>query len=185
MFSVHVILYNKVRQGTEVSDCGKGYKIMEKKLEIQSLQKYYGKKGNQTKALDGISFQVVDGEFIGIMGSSGSGKTTLLNCISTASRPTGGKILLNGQEIGQFTRKELENYRGRQMGYLFQNFELIDNLTAQENIMLPAAIHHAGDMRLRLQELAACLEIEDIMEKFPAELSGGQKQRTAAARLFY
>lgn len=106
-----------------------------KKLEIESLTKYYGKKENITKALNGISFQVVDSEFIGIMGSSGSGKTTLLNCISTASNPTGGRILLKGQDISKFTRKELENYRGRQMGYLFQNFELIDNMTAAENIL--------------------------------------------------
>ncbi|MBS7007700.1 ABC transporter ATP-binding protein [Anaerostipes sp.] len=156
--------------------------MTEKKLEIQSLKKYYGKKGNLTKALDGISFQVADGEFIGIMGSSGSGKTTLLNCISTASHPTGGKILLKGQEIWKFTRKDLENYRGRQMGYLFQNFELIGNLTAEENIMLPAEIHNEGSMEQRMHELAACLEIEDILDKFPSELSGGQKQRTAAAR---
>lgn len=153
-----------------------------KKLEINSLRKYYGKKENVTKALDGISFQVLDGEFIGIMGSSGSGKTTLLNCISTASRPTGGKIFLNGQEISRLTRKELDFYRGRQMGYLFQNFELIDNLTAEENIMLPAAIHNTGGRKQRLHELAACLEIGDILGKFPSELSGGQKQRVAAAR---
>lgn len=177
-----VILYNKVRKITGSHDCEKGYKMTEKKLEVQSLKKYYGKKGNITKALDGVSFQVMDGEFIGIMGSSGSGKTTLLNCISTASRPTGGKIYLKGQDVGRFTRKELENYRGRQMGYLFQNFELIDNMTARENIMLPAAIHNAGGVEQRVQELAACLEIEDILEKFPSELSGGQKQRTAAAR---
>ena len=156
-----------------------------KKLEIESLRKYYGKKENVTKALDGISFQVVDGEFIGIMGSSGSGKTTLLNCISTASRPTGGKIFLNGQEISRLTRKELDFYRGRQMGYLFQNFELIDNLTAEENIMLPAAIHNAGGRKQRLHELAACLEIGDILGKFPSELSGGQKQRVAAARALF
>lgn len=156
-----------------------------KKLEIQSLRKYYGKKENLTKALDGISFQVVDGEFIGIMGSSGSGKTTLLNCISTASHPTGGKIFLNGQEISRLTRKELDHYRGRKMGYLFQNFELIDNLTAEENIMLPAAIHNARGMKQRLHELAACLEIGDILSKFPPELSGGQKQRVAAARALF
>lgn len=182
MFYKSVILYNKVRKTIESYNCEKGYKMTEKKLEVQSLKKYYGKKGNITKALDGISFQVMDGEFIGIMGSSGSGKTTLLNCISTASRSTGGKIYLKGQDVGKFTRKELENYRGRQMGYLFQNFELIDNMTARENIVLPAAIHNAGGINRRVQELAACLEIEDILEKFPSELSGGQKQRTAAAR---
>ena len=106
-----------------------------KKLEIESLTKYYGKKENITKALNGISFQVVDSEFIGIMGSSGSGKTTLLNCISTASNPTGGRILLKGQDISKFTRKELENYRGRQMGY-FCNSRFVSNNFVNECIFI-------------------------------------------------
>ncbi|MDO4274252.1 MAG: ABC transporter ATP-binding protein [Eubacteriales bacterium] len=156
----------------------------EKILEVQSLQKYYGKRNAVTKALDGISFHVAQGEFIGIMGSSGSGKTTLLNCIAAASRPTGGKILMKGQEIGALRGKKLADYRGTSIGYLFQNFELIDNLTARENIMLPAAIHNmmgkGGEQRI--QELTDYLEIKDILDKYPSEMSGGQKQRVAAAR---
>lgn len=156
----------------------------EKLLDIQSLKKYYGKNGNITKALNGITFQVVEREFLGIMGSSGSGKTTLLNCIATAVRPTEGKILLNGEDIGAFKGKKLAGYRGKRIGYLFQNFELLDNLTGRENIMLPPAIHNIpekeGEARLGL--LAEYLEIEGILDKFPAQMSGGQKQRIAAAR---
>lgn len=102
-------------------------------LEIQSLQKEYGKKKNKTIALDDISFRVMDGEFVGIMRSSGSGKTTLLNCIATTIVPTKGKILLRGDNIVEFCGKKLAQYRGNRIGYLFQNFELIDNLTAREH----------------------------------------------------
>lgn len=153
-------------------------------LEVKALKKYYGRKGNWTRALDGISFQVLEGEFIGIMGSSGSGKTTLLNCIAAATRPTEGEILLEGENIAGFKGKKLADYRGRKIGYLFQNFELLDNLTGRENMMLPLAIHGrmAKESELRVEALAKYLEIEDVLSKFPAEMSGGQKQRVAAAR---
>ncbi|MGL4731994.1 MAG: ABC transporter ATP-binding protein [Clostridium sp.] len=158
--------------------------MVEKILEVQSLRKYYGKKDNVTKAIDGVNFQVVDGEFVGIMGSSGSGKTTLLNCIATTTYPTEGKILLKGEDIGKFKGKKLANYRGNRIGYLFQNFELIDNLNGRENIMLPIAIHNmmGKEDEKRIDELSRYLEIEDVMTKFPSEMSGGQKQRVAAAR---
>lgn len=158
--------------------------MTKKILEIQSLKKYYGKKENTTKAIDGISFQIMDGEFVGIMGSSGSGKTTLLNCIATTTYPTEGKILLGGEDITSFRGNKLANYRGSRIGYLFQNFELIDNLNARENIMLPIAIHNlmGKEDENRIEELVKYLEIEDIMNKFPSEMSGGQKQRVAAAR---
>lgn len=158
--------------------------MVEKILEVQSLCKYYGKKGNITKAIDGISFQVVDGEFVGIMGSSGSGKTTLLNCIATTTSPTEGKILLKGEDIGSFKGKKLANYRGNRIGYLFQNFELIDNLNGRENIMLPIAIHNmmGKEDEKRIDEIIKYLEIEEVIGKFPSEMSGGQKQRVAAAR---
>ena len=136
---------------------------MERKiLEVGNLCKYYGRSENQTKALDGISFQVFSGEFLGIMGSSGSGKSTLLNCIAA----------------------ELAEYRGKKIGYLFQNFELLDNLTGRENILLPLALHGVSAQagRERLEELASYLEIPDVLDKFPAQMSGGQKQRVAAAR---
>ena len=158
--------------------------MIEKILEVQSLRKYYGKKDNITKAIDGISFQVLDGEFLGIMGSSGSGKTTLLNCIATTTSPTEGNILLKGEDIGKFKGKKLAEYRGKHIGYLFQNFQLIDNLNVRENIMLPMAIHNmiGKENERKIEELIKYLEIEDVISKFPSEISGGQKQRVAAAR---
>ncbi len=157
---------------------------MNKILEVQSLRKYYGKGGSITKALNGMSFQVLEGEFLGIMGSSGSGKTTLLNCIASTIRPTEGRILLKGEDIGRLKGKKLADYRGNKIGYLFQNFELLDNLTGWENIMLPMAIHNIPEKecRQRIQELTKYLDIREVLMKFPAQMSGGQKQRVAAAR---
>ena len=118
------------------------------------------------------------------MGSSGSGKTTLLNCIATAVHPTEGKILLNEEDISRFKGRKLADYRGKRIGYLFQNFELLDNLTGRENILLPPAIHNIPEKEGtgRLKMLADYLEIEDVLDKFPSQMSGGQKQRIAAAR---
>ena len=153
-------------------------------LEIESLYKTYGEKENAAEALRGISFQVYHGEFLGIMGSSGAGKTTLLNCIASVLRPTRGRILLKGQDIGMYTDAQLAAYRGRQIGYLFQQFELLDNLTGGENILLPAQIHKMPEKesRKRMQKLAEYFEIEEVLEKFPNQMSGGQKQRVAALR---
>lgn len=153
-------------------------------LEITALRKYYGKRENQTKALDGITFQVVSGEFLGIMGSSGSGKSTLLNCIATVTSPTEGSISMEGVEISALKGKKLAEYRGRKMGYLFQSFELLDNLTGRENILLPLSIQGVSgtESAQRLQELAEYLEITRILDKFPSQMSGGEKQRVAAAR---
>lgn len=158
--------------------------MQEKILEITSLRKYYGKRENQTKALDGITFQVVSGEFLGIMGSSGSGKSTLLNCIATVTSPTEGSISMEGVEISALKGKKLAEYRGRRMGYLFQSFELLDNLTGRENILLPLSIQgvSGAESAQRLQELAEYLEITRILDKFPSQMSGGEKQRVAAAR---
>ena len=157
---------------------------MDSLLKIESLKKYYGKKPNQTKALDGISFQVVPGEFLGIMGSSGSGKSTLLNCIATVIKPDNGTIELGGREIQSLKGAALARYRGREIGYLFQNFELLDNLTGRENIMVPLSIHGVSEAesRSRLEKLSAYLEINDVLDKFPSQMSGGQRQRVAAAR---
>ena len=157
---------------------------MEPILEIESLKKYYGKSPNSTKALDGISFQIMPGEFLGIMGSSGSGKSTLLNCIATVIRPSSGSITMNGREIQTLKGKALADYRGKEIGYLFQNFELLDNLTGYENILLPLSLHGVPEkesVRL-LEQLAAYLEITDVLDRFPSQMSGGQKQRIAAAR---
>lgn len=110
-------------------------------LQVENLRKVYGKGDNQTSALCGISFDVLEGEFLGIMGPSGSGKTTLLNSIATMLKPTSGKILLNGKDISAFHGSALADYRGKEIGYLFQSFELLDNLTARENIILPLSLH--------------------------------------------
>ena len=158
--------------------------MRQKILEVESLTKYYGRQGSQTKALDGISFQVLAGEFLGIMGSSGSGKSTLLNCIATVIKPTRGQIRISGTELGSLKGRRLAEYRGRRIGYLIQNFYLLDNLTGRENILMPLSIQGAQGtegMR-RLQELAEYLEITDVLDKFPSQMSGGQKQRIAAAR---
>ena len=153
-------------------------------LEVKSVKKVYGRNEGATEALNKISFQVLEGEFLGIMGSSGSGKTTLLNCIATMIKPTEGKILLKGEDISEFKGSRLAGFRGKQMGYLFQDFELLENMTAEENILLPTAIHgrNQSEAREKLKELAGYLEIEDVLQKFPSQMSGGQKQRTAAAR---
>ncbi len=157
---------------------------MEPILQIEALKKYYGKSDNQTKALDGITFQVMPGEFLGIMGSSGSGKSTLLNCIATVVLPSSGRVIMKGVEIQKMRGAKLAEYRGKEIGYLFQNFELLDNLTGKENILLPLSLHRVGEEESmhRLNQLAQYLEITDVLDKFPAQMSGGQKQRVAAAR---
>ena len=153
-------------------------------LRVESLKKYYGKGPNITKALDSISFQVVKGEFLGIMGSSGSGKTTLLNCLATIIKPTDGSIQMQEKDLGQLKGSQLADYRGKEIGYLFQNFELLDNLTAKENILLPLSLHKvdANESKVRLELLSQYLDISELLDKFPSQLSGGQRQRVAAAR---
>ena len=157
---------------------------METILRVKSLKKHYGKEPNITKALNGISFQVVKGEFLGIMGSSGSGKTTLLNCLATIIKPTDGSIQMQEKDLGQLKGSQLADYRGKEIGYLFQNFELLDNLTAKENILLPLSLHKvdANESKVRLELLSQYLDISELLDKFPSQLSGGQRQRVAAAR---
>ena len=153
-------------------------------LEIEGLRKDYGRTDSRTKALNGITFQVMPGEFVGIMGPSGSGKSTLLNCIATVIRPTAGRILMDGKEVQNLKGKELAQYRGQKIGYLFQNFELLDNLTGRENIMLPLSLNKVSEKEgiRRLEELTDYLEVTDVLDKFPSQMSGGEKQRIAAAR---
>ena len=157
---------------------------METILRVESLKKHYGKEPNITKALNGISFQVVKGEFLGIMGSSGSGKTTLLNCLATIIKPTDGSIQMQEKDLGQLKGSQLTDYRGKEIGYLFQNFELLENLTAKENILLPLSLHKvdANESKVRLELLSQYLDISELLDKFPSQLSGGQRQRVAAAR---
>ncbi|KXT61505.1 ABC transporter ATP-binding protein [Streptococcus oralis] len=157
---------------------------METILRVKSLKKHYGKEPNITKALNGISFKVVKGEFLGIMGSSGSGKTTLLNCLATIIKPTDGSIQMQEKDLGQLKGSQLADYRGKEIGYLFQNFELLDNLTAKENILLPLSLHKvdANESKVQLELLSQYLDISELLDKFPSQLSGGQRQRVAAAR---
>lgn len=157
---------------------------MEPILNIENLTKTYGEMPNQTRALNGITFQVMPGEFLGIMGSSGSGKSTLLNCIATVIHPSGGSIVMDGEKLDSFNGKMLAEYRGKKIGYLFQNFELLDNLTGRENILLPTSLHGISEKesQMRLNQLAEYLEITDVLDKFPTQMSGGQRQRVAAAR---
>ncbi len=162
----------------------KGGILMEPILNIKNLTKVYGNSQSQTIALNKITFQVMKGEFLGIMGSSGSGKSTLLNCIATIIQPNSGSISIDGKDIVKLNSKELASYRGKTVGYLFQNFELIDNLTARENILLPTTLHGISfkESKQRLDHLANYLEITDVLDKFPTQMSGGQCQRVAIAR---
>lgn len=153
-------------------------------IQVENLIKVYGKGSNKTEALQGISFDVLQGEFLGIMGASGSGKTTLLNCIATMIKPTSGKVLLRGRDISSFRGSKLSDYRGKEIGYLFQEFELLDNMTARENITLPLALHGitGQEAETKIRSLASMLDIVDVLDKFPSQMSGGQKQRVTAAR---
>lgn len=153
-------------------------------LSVQNIEKYYGSKNNVTKALDRISFEVKDGEFIAIMGASGSGKTTLLNCISTIDTVSAGNILLDGENIAELPQSELARFRRERLGFVFQDFNLLDTLTLEENIGLALTINHVDSRTIqkKVQDVAHQLGIEDTLNKFPYQVSGGQKQRAACAR---
>lgn len=153
-------------------------------LQAVSIQKYYGSRENLTKAVDRISFQVKKGEFLGIMGASGSGKTTLLNCISTIDTVTGGHIYVEGRDITKLKGSELAAFRGQKLGFIFQDFNLLDTLTARENIALPLSVSgtRPAEIERKVEQIAASLDISDVLGKFPYEMSGGQQQRVAAAR---
>jgi len=158
--------------------------MMQKILSVEHIEKYYGNKGNVTKAVDDISFEVGKGEFVGIMGASGSGKTTLLNCISTIDSATAGHINIDGMDITQLNSKKLSKFRREQLGFIFQDFNLLDTLTAFENIALALTIIKTpvGEIDVRVRQVAKELEIEDVLGKYTYQMSGGQKQRVAAAR---
>lgn len=153
-------------------------------LKVEKIEKYYGNKDNMTKAINNISFRVDKGEFVGIMGPSGSGKTTLLNCISTIDTVTTGNIIINDKDITKMKSKQLENFRKDELGFIFQDFNLLDTLTAYENIALALTICkiNYGEINKRITNIADKLNIKDILNKYPYEMSGGQKQRVAAAR---
>lgn len=153
-------------------------------LSVNKIEKYYGNKDNITKAIDNISFNVNKGEFLGIMGASGSGKTTLLNCISTIDSVTTGHIFINGQDITKLKSKNIEEFRKRELGFIFQDFNLLDTLTAYENIALALTIQNRNSKEIDklIKSVSKKLGITDILNKFPYQISGGQKQRIACAR---
>ena len=157
---------------------------MENILEVQNVEKYYGNKSNLTKAVDNISFNVKKKEFVGIMGASGSGKTTLLNCISTIDKVTTGHILINGDDITKLKGNKLNKFRREELGFIFQDFNLLDTLTAYENIALALTIQkrNVNEIDKKVKDIAKKLEIDNILNKYPYQLSGGQKQRVASAR---
>ncbi len=153
-------------------------------LKVSNIEKYYGNKGNLTKAIDDISFSVNKGEFVGIMGASGSGKTTLLNCISTIDRVTSGHIHIEDREITSIKSKALSKFRRETLGFIFQDFNLLDTLTAYENIALALTISNVNHKEIdkRVKEVSKNLDIDEVLNKYPYEMSGGQKQRVASAR---
>lgn len=158
---------------------------MEKEiLRVDNIEKYYGRKGNITKAINNISFTVEEGEFVGVMGASGSGKTTLLNCISTIDKVSSGHIYISGNDITKLNSKKISKFRREELGFIFQDFNLLDTLTAYENIALALTIMKVNHKEIdkRVKEVAKKLNIEDVLNKYPYEMSGGQKQRVACAR---
>ena len=157
---------------------------MNELLRLEHIQKIYGNGGGVTRAIDDISFSVSSGEFLGIMGASGSGKTTLLNCISTIDTVSAGDILLDGESIAALPPRELARFRRENLGFIFQDFNLLDTLTVGENIALALTINKVppGQIDGQVQQMADALNIGDILSKFPYQISGGQKQRCACAR---
>lgn len=154
-------------------------------ITVKDVHKVYG--GRQSvpyTALSGVDFQVNKGEFVGVMGASGSGKTTLLNLLATLDRPTNGKIEINQRDLNEMTDKQLSTFRGQTLGFIFQDFSLLDNLTAAENIALPLNLQGIGKQQAQLavQKVSQRLSISQFLNSYPTQLSGGQKQRVAAAR---
>lgn len=153
-------------------------------LKIDKIEKYYGNKSSLTKAIDNISFEVEKGEFVAIMGASGSGKTTLLNCISTIDKVTSGHIYVADMDITKLKGNNLNKFRREELGFIFQDFNLLDTLTAYENIALALSIQNVPTKQIdeRIKKVAKELDIVNILEKYPYQMSGGQKQRIASAR---
>lgn len=153
-------------------------------LRAKNVQKVYGSKGNQYKALENIDLDIKEGEFIGIMGPSGAGKSTLLNILSTIDTPTSGEITIDNQNIVTMKEEQLSDFRRNHLGFIFQDYNLLDTLTVRENILLPLALSKvpAKEIEKRVNEIANTFGIQGILDKYPYHISGGQKQRTAASR---
>ncbi len=157
---------------------------MNEVLKINNVKKYYGTNTNITKAVDGITFSLNEGEFVAIMGASGSGKSTLLNCISTIDNVTSGNIFVGNRDITIIKEDDLADFRRKNLGFIFQDFNLLDTLTIEENIALSLIINESEWKSVddRVNKIATSLGIDNILNKFPYEVSGGQKQRCACAR---
>ena len=157
---------------------------MDPVLTVRNVEKYYGSRGSVTKAVDDISFTVEKGEFVGVMGASGSGKTTLLNCIATIDRVSAGHIFVGGRDVTALGERRLSAFRREELGFIFQDFNLLDTLTAFENIALALTIRRVPpqEIRVRVEEVAQRLGVSSVLPKYPYQLSGGEKQRVAAAR---
>lgn len=153
-------------------------------LQTKDLKKYYGTEPNITRALDGVNFSVEQGEFVAVVGTSGSGKTTMLNCISTIDTVSAGHIYLDGTDVTEIKEKAIAKFRRENLGFIFQDFNLLDTLTISENIALTLTINHipVREIEPRVEEIAKSLNIVDILDKYPYQVSGGQKQRCACAR---
>jgi len=157
---------------------------MEKILQVKNVEKYYGSKSSLTKAINGISFEVEKGEFVAIMGASGSGKTTLLNLISTIDKVTAGEIFVDGENITKLKGNSLNKFRRDKLGFIFQDFNLLDTLTGYENISLSLSIQNIpySEQKKRIEDITSKLGITKILNKYPYQMSGGEKQRIASAR---
>lgn len=153
-------------------------------LSVRDVQKVYGSREAITRALDDVSFDIYEGEFVGVMGPSGSGKSTLLNCISTIDAVTSGSIILNGRDITQLRSRQLSKFRRDDLGFIFQDANLLDTLTGFENIALALTIkgEKADSVRAKVDRTANLLGVADVLQKYPRQMSGGQRQRVAAAR---
>ncbi|HAG42669.1 MAG TPA: bacitracin ABC transporter ATP-binding protein [Clostridium sp.] len=157
---------------------------MKNVLTVKNVEKVYGSRGNVYTALNDISLEVREGEFVGVMGPSGAGKSTLLNIISTIDKPSSGIVSVDGDDITKMNEDKLSSFRRDKLGFIFQDFNLLDTLTVKENIILPLALSKVNirEIESRLKSIAQTLGISDILKKYPYEISGGQKQRAAAAR---
>ena len=155
-------------------------------LETKNLKKIYSSRFSnvQVQALENVNFSVEKGEFVAIMGESGSGKTTLLNLLATLDKPTSGKVILNGKDITHLSSKEVSSFRRNHLGFVFQDFNLLDTFSNRDNILLPLVLNgtSVSEMEQRLNPIATSLGIISLLNKFPYEISGGQKQRVALAR---
>ena len=168
----------KYKMDTERND------FMEEILKIKNVEKYYGNRSSLTKAIDDISFSVSKGEFVAIMGASGSGKTTLLNVVSTIDKVSSGHIFVDGIDVTKLKGNDLNKFRREDLGFIFQDFNLLDTLTAYENIALALSIQNvkANEIERRIKKVSDDLGIKDVLKKYPYQMSGGQKQRVASAR---